>query len=241
MVGQDLRYLPHSRAIKKVIEAGDLGPVRVTRCASIKNDPYGFPAGDWLLDGQKAGGGILISVTSHQIDLMRYFIGEVKSVSGICRTAHAEYINGAEEYISASLEFACGAIGDVLGIYSPVRSPLALQYMLIGDEGTIYSSPAAAEQAIHQFGPGMISTRKTDGLTAGGQALNYGNFKPLEPVYEGLACEDPFANEILHFAECCRTGKEPLTSGRDNLNTLKVVCGIYEAAKTGRRIGLETI
>ncbi len=241
MVGQDLRYLPHSLAIKQHIERGDLGTVRVTRCASIKNDPFGFPAGDWLLDGSRAGGGILISVTSHQIDLLRYFLGNVKTVSGICRSAHPEYINGAEEYISANLEFENGAIGDILGIYSPIRSPLALQYMILGDEGSIYSTPPAAEHQIHQFGPGMISTKKIDSQIAADAGSKFGHFIKIDPSYDRLTSDDPFVNEILHFAECCRTGKEPLTSGKDNLNTLKVVFGIYESARTGNRISLDAL
>ena len=234
MVGQDLRFLPDSLAIKQVIDAGELGPVRVTRCVSIRNEPKGFPAGDWLLDGALSGGGVLISVTSHQIDLLRYFIGNVKRVSGVRRAVHPEYINGAEEYICASLEFENGAIGDILGIYSPVRAPLGLQYMIIGDEGTIVSSPPPEEHVVYQFGPGMIASSKRESSAGDSGTGCYGRFTAIDPVKDGLTSEDPFVNEILHFAECCREGKEPLSSGRDNLDTLKVVFGIYEAAEKGK-------
>ncbi|GIX07418.1 MAG: hypothetical protein KatS3mg115_1821 [Candidatus Poribacteria bacterium] len=55
----------------------------------------------------------------------------------------------------------------------------------------------------------------------------------MEPLFDGLETEDGFVNEILHWADCCRTGKEPLTSGRDNLNTMRIVFGIYESSRRG--------
>ena len=48
-------------------------------------------------------------------------------------------------------------------------------------------------------------------------------------------------NEILHFEECCRTGAEPISSGRDNLETMKVIAGIQESSRTGRAIDLDTL
>ena len=41
-------------------------------------------------------------------------------------------------------------------------------------------------------------------------------------------------NEIIHFASCCEDGAEPVSGGRDNLETMKIVFGIYESAQTGR-------
>jgi UDP-N-acetyl-2-amino-2-deoxyglucuronate dehydrogenase len=237
MVGQDLRYLPHTLAIKRLIEAGELGAIRVTRCCSILNQARGFAAGDWLLDGRKAGGGVLLSVTSHQIDLLRYFVGEVKSVSGICRSTHPEYVNGAEEYACADLEFVNGAIGDAIAVYSPIRSPLASQYMLLGDKGSIYSTPPEPQRQIDQFGPAMLASNRQEG----GNIAQFGNFSPIAPVFDGLTSSDPFVNEIVHFADCCRQNTLPLTSGRDNLNTLKVVFGIYESSRSGRRIEMNSL
>jgi predicted dehydrogenase len=49
------------------------------------------------------------------------------------------------------------------------------------------------------------------------------------------------ANEITHFLECCRTGREPVSSGRDNLGTMRVVFGIYEAARTGQAVELTNL
>jgi len=237
MVGQDLRFLPHTLAIKHRIDEGELGTIRVTNCELIHNMRTGYPGGHWLIDGKIAGGGILIWGMIHQIDLLRYYIGDVKSVSGACRTVHSEYINGAEEYACATLEFENGAIGNLLAISSPTRSPQGLQYMIFGEDGTIYANSTQARSRVEQFGQGMISSSQR-GEQGEKQTENFGDFVPIEPFMEGLASDDPFVNEILHFAQCCQQGKEPITSGKDNLGTIKVVFGIYESSRTGQKIDL---
>jgi len=236
MVGHDLRYMPHTLAIKRIIESGELGQIRVTRCVLIANMLPGaggdYKLGSWLSDPKRAGGGIMISGMIHQIDLLRYYVGDIKTVNAVSRSVH--YQTGAEEYACATLEFENGAIGDVLIIGSSTRSPIGCQYTLYGDEGTIYSTQA--ENRTYQFGHGMIASRKR-----GNQGETFNKFTPIEPFTGPLAGDDPFVNEILHFAACCRDGKEPLTSGKDNLSTVKVIFGIYESFKTGKKVDLATL
>ena len=77
----------------------------------------------------------------------------------------------------------------------------------------------------------MIASKKR-----GNTGETFNTFTPIAPVREHLASDDPFINEILHFAACCTEGKEPLTSGRDNLGTVKVIFGIYQSFKTGKKV-----
>jgi predicted dehydrogenase len=48
-------------------------------------------------------------------------------------------------------------------------------------------------------------------------------------------------NEIIHFARCCREKREPVSSGRDNLETMKAVFGVYASARTGRIVELKDL
>ena len=50
-----------------------------------------------------------------------------------------------------------------------------------------------------------------------------------------------FVNEVLHFEECCRTGSEPITSGRDNIESMKVAFGMFESSRTGKAVDLDTL
>ena len=68
-----------------------------------------------------------------------------------------------------------------------------------------------------------------------------GHFVPLEPGTYGLPSDNCFTNEILHFAECCREGKEPISSGKAILGSMKLIFGIYESARTGMAVDLASL
>jgi predicted dehydrogenase len=67
------------------------------------------------------------------------------------------------------------------------------------------------------------------------------SYLPIPPVNDGLVGEDPFVNEIVHFADSIRDGIEPLSSGRDNIGTMKAIYGCYESARTGRDVALADV
>ena len=63
-------------------------------------------------------------------------------------------------------------------------------------------------------------------------------FVPLDTSSADLPTDQPVVNEIFHFADCCRSRAEPISSGKDNLGTMKLVLGIYESANTGKALDL---
>jgi predicted dehydrogenase len=234
MVAQCLRYLPGYRAIRRAIREGELGPIRAVRLECMQNLPAIRPPDHWLFDGQRAGGGVVISNAVHFLDLARYLAGEIRGITGLCRTSRPEFINGAEDTACATLAFAGGAVGELFATYAAFRLPWSEQVTIFGEDGVIHTIPELGQSQ----GPAMIASRArgTEGEGYGGQ---FGGFIPLLPEEgEGLPTEDGFINEILHFADCCESGREPISSGRDNLGTMRAVFGIYESARTGRRIEL---
>jgi len=115
--------------------------------------------------------------------------------------------------------------------------------MLLGDEGSVYTPiPAGGSGFSLQEAPAMVSspghdTQDTEGT---GPGLQLRPFVPIETP-EGVFSDNPYANEILHFVECCQQGKEPISSGRDNLGTMKIIFGIYESSRTGEMVDLSTL
>ena len=64
------------------------------------------------------------------------------------------------------------------------------------------------------------------------------SFEPIDTSGSNMPSFDYFVNEVLHFEECCRTGREPITSGRDNIESMKVVFGMFESSRTGKAVDL---
>lgn len=237
MVAQNLRFVPDSVAVKQLIEEGELGTIHAVRSHVIMPVTLSNPRGHWMNDGKQAGGGVLMTNTIHHVDLLRYYLGNVKQVTGVCRTILPEMVNGAEDLVAATLEFENGAIGDLFGNWTTARAPEYMQYMVFGSNGTLYSTPPKTREQIgNQFGTIMVSSKKRDK-----EGTARPQFEPVATDSVDLPSDNCFVNEILHFEECCRKGKEPITSGRDNIETIKMLMGIYESSRTGRAIDLGTL
>src|SRR6266478_1588541 len=87
MCAFNYRFVPAVRLAREMIEAGELGEIRHFRGRYLQEwitDP-GFQK-VWRLDRKVAGSGALGDLGAHVIDLARYFVGDITSVSGATRT-----------------------------------------------------------------------------------------------------------------------------------------------------------
>ncbi len=247
MVAQHLRYSRHAAAAKRFIDDGGLGEIEAVRHQSTSGgNMRDDNTGHWMRDAKYAGGGMLMVTVVHHLDLLRYFVGNVRRVTAICRTLQSHRLNGAEDEVTAILEFENGAIGNVF-TKGNALSPEPAYYLVYGNKGTLASTPPepTRKMAITQFGRNMVSLNT-------GELLDTHNEddlkKILQPKFEPLPVDaadqfsdDYFVNEVLHFEECCRTGREPISSGRDNIETIKLIMGIYESSRTGKAVDLDTL
>ena len=262
MVAQHLRYSPEARAVKRFIDEGNLGEIRAARTHTLGGGGGDRRPNDWMKDG-KAGGGVMLVQSVHHLDLLRFYVGNVKRVMGISRSIQPNFLNDADDLVAATLEFENGAVGDLLASWSTPVSPEGMSYMIFGSEGTVHSTPPTIEQSldapVRQFGTIMYSVRDEEQEKEQARAMASGplrrpltrerletmmrrpTFQPLPTNDTGLPSDDYFTNEILHFEECCRTGKEPISSGRDNLETMKIIFGIFESSRTGKVVDLKDL
>jgi predicted dehydrogenase len=197
----------------------------------MQNGPDGMSHASWLMDGRRAGGGVVISVAVHKIDLMRYLLGEIACVTAVTRQAHPAFHHGAEDFACAILEFENGVIGELFATYSGFRQPWGEMFMIFGDDGAVHAVPPFGAYT----GPAWIATRRRTPTLQSWWGM-FSDFAPVEPDAGALPSDDPYVNEILHFAHCCATGEEPLSSGRDNLGTMATVFAIYESARRGQPV-----
>ena len=239
MVAQHLRYSPDAAAVKRFIDEGKLGDILAVRTHHISRGGRGG-RGVWMADA-KQGGGILQVQQVHHIDLLRYYVGNVKRVTGVCKTLQARMVNGAEDLVVANLEFENGAIGDVFGSWTTHLSPEGVSYMVFGSNGTIHSTPPGMprdDSPTRHFGTIMFALNEEAGDR---QRWQTPPFEPIDTSSTDLPSANFFVNEILHFEECVRTGREPISSGRDNIETIKVIHGIFESSRTGKPVNLDDL
>ena len=239
MVAQNQRYATETAAVKRFIDEGNLGDIQAVRTHAIMAAVPINPRGHWMNDGHR-GGGVLLTNTIHHVDLLRYYIGNVKRVTGVCKAVQPEMVNGAEDLVAATLEFENGAVGDVFGSWTTSLVPEGQYYMVVGSKGTLHSTPPPpGRPGVGHFGTTMYALKSP--VEAGQRRGSPAHFAPLPVEDTGLPTENSIVNEILHFEECCRTGAEPISSGRDNLETMKVIAGIQESSRAGKAVDLDTL
>jgi predicted dehydrogenase len=233
MVAQNQRFLPSHQAAKAIIASGELGEIRAVRSDSVQHWNGFLAVGHWQYDGAQAGGGAVIGVAVHRLDLMRFLVGDVGRVSAVTKTASAHFVNGAEEYAAVTLEFVNGALGQAFATVSAFRAPWSEQLLVFGERGTIHASPVPGNVRSRAF---VASEARSAPVVE--WADQFHGFEPVDVDAEGLPSESGQVNEILHFASCCTDGSEPLSSGRDNIGTMQLVAAIYESARSGRPVEL---
>ncbi len=88
MVGYPLRFFSEFQNLKRKLESGALGDIQTAHAVSIGSGPFFHraeiaiprPVPKWWLKKELTGGGALIDLGSHMINLTRWYFGEVKTI-----------------------------------------------------------------------------------------------------------------------------------------------------------------
>jgi len=120
-VGLVLRFAPVFRALRHVVSSGELGPPMT---AVFRDDQYfpvqGLYASTWRGDVAQAGGGCLIEHSIHDLDILRFCLGEVSALSA--RTADFSGHPGVEDLAVVTLDFAGGAHAQLASVWHNILS-----------------------------------------------------------------------------------------------------------------------
>jgi predicted dehydrogenase len=134
MCAFNYRFVPAVRLAREMLEAGELGDIYHFRGRYLQE------WGDiddqvWRFDREAAGSGALGDLGAHVIDLARYLVGEIESVSGATRAfKEARDVDDAFESI---VEFENGAVGTIeASRFCPGRKN-AFAWEINGSKGSI--------------------------------------------------------------------------------------------------------
>ena len=126
-----LRGWPIYQWIKQQIEAGHLGQLVELRGHLAKWTPR--REGEWRLDPEKGGGGALMDVGAHYLDLFRYLAGDFTRIASMGSSAVFGW--RVEESAFTLVEFASGAHGELGISFAVPHSGNILE--IYGTEGTL--------------------------------------------------------------------------------------------------------
>ena len=209
MIAENWRFLSQVNVAKQVVENGELGTVFLAKSSLISFPGDLVPSG-WKLYAEKVGGGVSIDSGIHNVDMVRWVIGEVKTVTALTNRLVRTEITG--EDTGCILFRHVSDTVSVLTLTWAARFSADKEYPLkiYGSEGAL--AWPAWDNRVMVYKDGECRVIKT---------------KPFS---------ESFRAEIEHFATCIELDETPLTCGEEARRDLQLVLAAYESAKTGRTV-----
>jgi predicted dehydrogenase len=218
MIGNMMRFNPCHAWIRDFVAAGRLGEITEAQACFGYDLPAFYPpaTAPWRLDPGLAGGGAMMDVGVHVVDLLRWLTGlEVTEVAGAIDTR--TYPFPVDWNSSAVLRLRGGALATVLASFD---NRFRENYLsLSGTRGSL-----KAEGTLWRQSAGCV------------RALTDRGAESFQPPAGG---SDPYRLQVRHFAECVREGRAPLIDGREGLRDLQVCLAVYEAARSRSVVTIE--
>ena len=231
-VGFVRRHSPNCQVLKSFIDAGELGEIYYAKASCIRR--MGNPGG-WFADKEISGGGPLIDIGVHVIDLCWYLMGSPKAVTvsanaynklgnrsnitTMPRYTASDYDpdkNTVEDMVNAIVRFDNGASLVLDTSYSLHALKNSLNVSVFGVKGGAELEPLE------------IATEKHGTIINITPQISSSTFQ-LKPGFQ---------NEIDNFVGACKGEVEGLAPAWHGAEIMKIMGAVYESAASGREVTL---
>ena len=222
-----MRFQTQHQAAARMIRDGKLGkPVYARAQLSCWYPPI---PNAWRQDPALGGGGSLIDMGSHCIDLLEMFFGPVTRVSCFTRNAVQGY--ASEDSAAVLLDFANGALGTVDTFFCIQDASSKNVLELYGSKGSILASGTIGQGS---QGDMTAYLQADDAGYAAQQARSAGGGLSITPEPGNM-----YRAEIEAFSAALIDGKPNPLSSDIGLHSQKLLAACYESARTGRVLPVE--
>ncbi len=208
-IGFQRRYDPGFAAARQALEQGRIGKLEMLR--SLTCDPAPPP-----IDYLKVSGGIFRDMAIHDIDVARFFGGEVVEVMavGACLVDERIAELGDVDTTCVTLRFESGALG-VLQAWRRAVYGYDIRAELMGSGGKL---------VVEEEGPLSLRSYRGEGV--------------LRDCYDGFLSRfrEAYRLELAAFVASVRSGKVPTPGPRDAVQALRVALACAESLKSGRTV-----
>ncbi len=233
MVGFVRRFEQKANLLKEAVDNGDLGDVYYAKTGYIRK--WGNPGG-WFADKKRSGGGPVIDLGVHVIDLIRYITGKPKAISVTASTFNKlgikPEIKGMDKYYSQ--DYNAGNphndVEDAATAIIKFDNDLTLFF-----ETSWVLNTKNDHNYLNLFGDKAGAQLEPE-LEFYEERNNF--YRDVKPVIKADidTFESIFEREIAHFIDCIENGTDCLNPGEDGVEIMKILDAIYKSAETGREV-----
>jgi predicted dehydrogenase len=215
-VAHNLRFVPIYSAMQRLLADGAVGRIFSARGFFMHAGPDEFwgATSDWFWREGEAGGGSLLDMGIHMIDLIRWMVGRpVREVTAM--TARVLKPTFADDNAIVIMRFEGDILASVQSSWSARPVP-DRQIAIHGELGNLMMGRSSDEPLILNLQDGT------------------GARKVLPPI----PATSPFENPFVNFVRAIRGSVPPLVTGEEGRTSLAITLSAYESARTGRVVQL---
>lgn len=226
--GYMMRFHALHVAARDLVARGELG--RVVAGRAQLTCWYPKIAGAWRQDPTVGGGGSLMDMGSHCVDLLEFISGSrVAAVSAMNQSLVQDY--ESEDTSTVLLRMDNGAQMIVDSLFGVPDSASRGLLELYGTKGALYG-----EGTIGQMPTGRITAMLSDQGDYDAQQERAPSSRTFDLEAEPV---NMYGAEIEQFSQAVLAGGTPAVTGAEALWNLKIVEACYRSGRERREIGLE--
>lgn len=231
MVMRNNRWRATAQFLKQYIESGKMGDVYAARCGWVRR--RGIPGrGGWFTTKAQSGGGPLIDLGVHMIDLTMYLMGNPTPVSVVGCT-YNKFANAEEISDSKNSDFGDSVSGGTFDV-----EDLAMGFIRFDNGACLqiefsWASNVEKENTFVEL-RGTKSGATIDDCGVKIFTESNGYIENLIPRVKD-AC-NAHGENIKHFADVLLNDTEPDFVPVQGVNMIKILEAIYKSAETGREV-----
>lgn len=228
MVALNNRFTAESLFVKKYADAGLFGDIYHVKCGWRRRN--GIPGkGVWFTDKKLSGGGALIDLGVHFLDLALFFMDYPK-VTAVSSAAYSKFGNSDNRLRPGYKSHGDGKF-DV--------EDMAAGFIRLENDATVdfeFSWASNIEKETKYY---EILGTKGGAIFVNGELKLFSEILGTSVnILPDTASSLKPVNECEHFTDCIRCGKEPYATAEQAVKLMKVIDGIYLSNEQKREINL---
>ena len=221
------RFRGDTQTLKRFIENGDLGEIYFAKCGWIRRK--GIPGfGSWFTQKSKAGGGPLLDIGVHVLDMTLWLMGSPKATS----------VSGATYAKFGPFGLGRGTWGcaEESGTFDVEDMGVGFIRLETGATIMLEASWASHIKADRYYASLM-------GTKGGADIDPFCIYTDINGAEVDITPNFPHVSghemEIRHFVDCLVKGTKCISTGEDGLEAIRILDAIYRSAETGKEVRLK--
>jgi predicted dehydrogenase len=214
MVACNMRFHPGPARVKRLLLESQIGKVLFARIHMGSYLPEWRPASDYRMNyaAHKDSGGGCILDCIHEIDLARWYLGEVSTL--VCMSAHLSSLEIETEDVAAIIcRHESGAISEIHLDY--VQRSYERGCEIVGETGSIRWN----------YNDGCVRLLQAES----GRWEDY-------PQSSTWQTNEMYLDEMKHFLQCVEGGKQTVLPIPEAVRVTRIALAAKESSESGRRI-----